>query len=215
MTYKQEFIKFAAECGVLTFGSFTLKSGRISPYFFNSGNFKTGSQLAKLGGFYASCIKENGLSPDLLFGPAYKGIPLVSAAASSLYNLYGIDLPYTFNRKEAKDHGEGGVFVGSAPKAGEKVLIIEDVITAGTAVREVLPLVTQTGADVEGMVILVDRMERGKGDTSAVQEVYRDFRIKVYPIVTVNDIIDALKSGIVSGAEHIENMLAYRAEYGV
>ncbi len=215
MTYKQEFIKFAAECGVLTFGSFTLKSGRISPYFFNSGNFKTGAQLAKLGGFYASCIKENGLSPDLLFGPAYKGIPLVSAAASSLYNLYGIDLPYTFNRKEAKDHGEGGVFVGSAPKAGEKVLIIEDVITAGTAVREVLPLVTQTGADVEGMVILVDRMERGKGDTSAVQEVYRDFGIKVYPIVTVNDIIDALKSGIVSGAEHIENMLAYRAEYGV
>lgn len=215
MTYKQEFIKFAAECGVLTFGSFTLKSGRISPYFFNSGNFKTGAQLAKLGGFYASCIKENGLTPDLLFGPAYKGIPLVSAAASSLYNLYGIDLPYTFNRKEAKDHGEGGVFVGSAPKAGEKVLIIEDVITAGTAVREVLPLVTQTGADVEGMVILVDRMERGKGDTSAVQEVYRDFGIKVYPIVTVNDIIDALKSGIVSGAEHIENMLAYRAEYGV
>lgn len=215
MTYKQEFIKFAAECGVLTFGSFTLKSGRISPYFFNSGNFKTGAQLAKLGGFYASCIKENGLSPDLLFGPAYKGIPLVSTAASSLYNLYGIDLPYTFNRKEAKDHGEGGVFVGSAPKAGEKVLIIEDVITAGTAVREVLPLVTQTGADVEGMVILVDRMERGKGDTSAVQEVYRDFGIKVYPIVTVNDIIDALKSGIVSGAEHIENMLAYRAEYGV
>lgn len=216
MTYKESFIKFMVECGVLTFGDFTLKSGRKAPYFINTGNYNTGKQLAKLGEFYAECIKENNIDVETLFGPAYKGIPLSVACASALYNKYNTEVNYCFDRKEAKDHGEGGVIVGKKLTDGEKVVIIEDVITAGTAIRQVLP-VLKAAADVNitGMVISVDRMEKGQGEYSAVQEVYNEFGIKIYPIVTVNDIIDAIKNGVVEGKEYLDKMLEYRKTYGV
>lgn len=216
MTYKESFIKFMVECGVLTFGDFTLKSGRKAPYFINTGNYNTGKQLAKLGEFYAECIKENNIDVETLFGPAYKGIPLAVACASALYNKYDTEVNYCFDRKEAKDHGEGGVIVGKKLTNGEKVVIIEDVITAGTAIRQVLP-VLKAAADVNitGMVISVDRMEKGQGEYSAVQEVYNEFGIKIYPIVTVNDIIDAIKNGVVEGKEYLDKMLEYRKTYGV
>ncbi|MBR4092475.1 MAG: orotate phosphoribosyltransferase [Oscillospiraceae bacterium] len=216
MTYKESFIKFMVECGVLTFGDFTLKSGRKAPYFINTGNYNTGKQLAKLGEFYAECIKENNIDVETLFGPAYKGIPLAVACAAALYNKYDTEVNYCFDRKEAKDHGEGGVIVGKKLTDGEKVVIIEDVITAGTAIRQVLP-VLKAAADVNitGMVISVDRMEKGQGEYSAVQEVYNEFGIKIYPIVTVNDIIDAIKNGVVEGKEYLDKMLEYRKTYGV
>lgn len=216
MTYKESFIKFMVECGVLTFGDFTLKSGRKAPYFINTGNYNTGKQLAKLGEFYAECIKENNIDVETLFGPAYKGIPLAVACASALYNKYDTEVNYCFDRKEAKDHGEGGVIVGKKLTDGEKVVIIEDVITAGTAIRQVLP-VLKAAADVNitGMVISVDRMEKGQGKYSAVQEVYNEFGIKIYPIVTVNDIIDAIRNGVVEGKEYLDKMLEYRKTYGV
>ncbi|MBQ8727232.1 MAG: orotate phosphoribosyltransferase [Oscillospiraceae bacterium] len=216
MTYKESFIKFMVECGVLTFGDFTLKSGRKAPYFINTGNYNTGKQLAKLGEFYAECIKENNIDVETLFGPAYKGIPLAVACASALYNKYDTEVNYCFDRKEAKDHGEGGVIVGKKLSDGEKVVIIEDVITAGTAIRQVLP-VLKAAADVNitGMVISVDRMEKGQGEYSAVQEVYNEFGIKIYPIVTVNDIIDAIRNGVVEGNEYLDKMLEYRKTYGV
>ena len=216
MTYKESFIKFMVECGVLTFGDFTLKSGRKAPYFINTGNCNTGKQLAKLGEFYAECIKENNIDVETLFGPAYKGIPLAVACASALYNKYDTEVNYCFDRKEAKDHGEGGVIVGKKLTDGEKVVIIEDVITAGTAIRQVLP-VLKNAADVNitGMVISVDRMEKGQGEFSAVQEVYNEFGIKIYPIVTVMDIIDAIKNGVVDGKEYLDKMLEYRKTYGV
>ncbi len=216
MTYKESFIKFMVECGVLTFGDFTLKSGRKAPYFINTGNYNTGKQLAKLGEFYAECIKENNIDVETLFGPAYKGIPLAVACAAALYNKYDTEVNYCFDRKEAKDHGEGGVIVGKKLTDSEKVVIIEDVITAGTAIRQVLP-VLKAAADVNitGMVISVDRMEKGQGEYSAVQEVYNEFGIKIYPIVTVNDIIDAIRNGIVEGKEYLDKMLEYRKTYGV
>lgn len=216
MTYKESFIKFMVECGVLTFGDFTLKSGRKAPYFINTGNYNTGKQLAKLGEFYAECIKENNIEVETLFGPAYKGIPLAVACAAALYNKYDTEVNYCFDRKEAKDHGEGGVIVGKKLTDSEKVVIIEDVITAGTAIRQVLP-VLKAAADVNitGMVISVDRMEKGQGEYSAVQEVYNEFGIKIYPIVTVNDIIDAIRNGVVEGKEYLDKMLEYRKTYGV
>ncbi len=216
MGYKQEFIGFMVECGVLTFGDFTLKSGRKAPYFVNTGNYKTGSQMAKLGEFYAKCIVENNIETETLFGPAYKGIPLAVSCACALWNGHGKDVNYCFDRKEAKDHGEGGVIVGKKLTDGEKVVIIEDVITAGTAIRQVIP-VLKTAADVNitGMVISVDRMEKGQGELSAVQEVKRDFGIDVYPIVTIEDIIDALRNDIIPGKEHLDKMLEYRKVYGV
>lgn len=214
--YKKEFIRFMAECGVLKFGDFVTKSGRNTPYFINTGEYKTGEQLAKLGGFYAQCIKENGIEVETLFGPAYKGIPLSVACAIALSNNYGINVNYCFDRKEAKDHGEGGVIVGKKLVDGEKVCIIEDVITAGTAIRQVLPVI-KAAADVEitGMVISVDRMEKGQNELSAVQEVYNEFGIKVFPIVTIMDIIEAIKDGTVAGAEYLDKMIAYREKYGI
>ena len=216
MTYKEEFIKFMVESGVLTFGEFTLKSGRIAPYFINAGNYKTGAQLAKLGGFYAECIKDNNIDVETLFGPAYKGIPLAVSAATALYNKFGIDVSYCFDRKEAKDHGEGGMFVGRTLQDGEKVVIIDDVMTSGKAMRESLPkLKSAADVNVTGMVITVDRMEKGLNtDDSAVQEVYKEFGIKVYSIININDIIDAIKNGVIEGKEHLDNMLAYREKYG-
>ena len=216
MTYKESFIKFMTECGVLTFGDFTLKSGRKAPYFVNTGNYKTGDQLAKLGEYYAECIKENNVEAETLFGPAYKGIPLAVACSIALYNKYDIDVNYCFDRKEAKDHGEGGVIVGKKLTDGEKVVIIEDVITAGTAIRQVLPILkANADVDITGMIISVDRMEKGKGELSAVQEVKNEFGISIYPIVTINDIIDAIRNGIIEGREYLDKMIEYRKTYGV
>lgn len=216
MSYKKEFVKFMWEAGVLTFGEFTLKSGRKAPYFINTGNYKTGEHAAKLGGFYAQCIKENGIHADVFFGPAYKGIPLAVTAAIANFRDNGENVNYCFNRKEAKDHGEGGVMVGHKLKDGDKVLIIEDVITAGTAIRESLPIL-KAAADVDvcGVVISVDRMEKNKSEKSAVQEVFDEFGIRVYPIVTINDIIESIEDGTIPGKEYLDAMKEYRKVYGV
>lgn len=217
MTYKESFIKFMTECDVLRFGEFTLKSGRVAPYFINCGNYKTGAQLAKLGEYYAECINEHGLKPQTLFGPAYKGIPLSVAASVALYNKFGMDCNYCFDRKEVKDHGEGGMFVGKTLEDGEKVVIIEDVMTSGKALREVLPkLQGAAKIDIEGMIITVDRAEKGlETSKTAVQEVHDEFGINVYSIVTINDIIEALENGVVAGAEYVDKMKEYRKQYGV
>ena len=218
MDYKKEFIKFMADSGALIFGDFTAKSGRKTPYFVNAGNYRTGRQIAALGEFYAGCIMGNGLAGkfDALFGPAYKAIPLCVETASALSRSHGIETSYCFNRKEAKDHGEGGVIVGYQPKDGDRILITEDVMTAGTSIRETLP-VLRAAADVEiaGIVISVDRMERGTGEMSAVQEVRRSLGIPVYPIITVLDIIAALEDGTIAGREYVGAMRGYRKEYGV
>ena len=207
---------YMVECGVLTFGEFTLKSGRKAPYFINCGNYKTGGQLARLGEYYAECIHENQIPVETLFGPAYKGIPLAVSAVIALSNKFGTDVSYCFDRKEAKDHGEGGSFVGKALTDGEKVVIIDDVMTSGKALRESMPkLKAAADVDVTGMVITVDRMEKGTGELSAVQEVKRDFGVTVYPIVTMEDIIDAIRNGIVPGKEYLDKMLEYRATYGI
>lgn len=217
MSYKHDFIKFMVDSGVLTFGEFTLKSGRISPYFMNSGNYKTGAQLARLGEFYAECIHDNGIEFDTLFGPAYKGIPLAVSTAVALYSKFGIDVNYCFDRKEAKDHGEGGLIVGKQLTDGERVVIIEDVMTSGKALREVLPKI-KAEADVvpAAMVIQADRMEKGlNSDKSAVQEVSGEFGIKIYSIVNMNDIIEAIEQEVVPGKEYLEKMIEYRKVYGV
>ena len=207
--------------GVLTFGDFTTKSGRKTPYFINTGNYKTGAQAAQLGDYYAACIQENepeGI--DCLFGPAYKGIPLAVTAAASLYREFGRDLPYCFNRKEAKDHGEGGSMVGYQPQAGDRVAIVEDVVTAGTAVRESIELFKQV-ADVKivSLFVSVDRMERGTRDCSTLDELRQDHGIAVHPIVTVREIIAYLHGREVDGKVYIDDemkgrMEAYLAEYG-
>ncbi len=217
MTYKEQFIKFMVDCGVLIFGEFTLKSGRKAPYFINTGNYKTGAQLSHLGNYYAECINANNLEAETLVGPAYKGIPLAVSTAVALYNKYGKELNYCFDRKEVKDHGEGGLFVGKQLSDGEKVIIIEDVMTSGKALRELLPKL-QAAAKVEiaGMVISVDRMERGlESNLSAVQEVLRDFGVKVYSIVTMADIISAIEDGVIAGKEYLPAMKEYRKTYGV
>ena len=217
MTYKESFIKFMVECGVLTFGDFTLKSGRKAPYFVNTGNYKTGAQLAKLGEFYAECINENNIDVETLFGPAYKGIPLAVSAAVALYNKFGKEVSYCFDRKEVKDHGEGGMFVGKKLADGEKVVIIEDVMTSGKALREVMPKLKDTAnVNVTGMVITVDRMEKAlDSELSAVEQAYKDYGVKVYSIVNINDIIDAIRNGVVQGKEYLDKMLEYRNTYGV
>ena len=222
MPYKEQFIEFMVRAGVLTFGDFITKSGRKTPYFINTGNYRTGAQAAKLGEFYADCIMENIESGiDALFGPAYKGIPLSVACAIALSNKYGRDLNYCFNRKEAKDHGEGGSMVGYKLKDGDRVVIIEDVITAGTAMRECIP-VLKSAANVEiaGLVVSVDRMERGTGNLSAIQQIKEDFGIVTYPLVTVREIIDYLYNREVDGKIYIdgamrESMENYLKEYGV
>ncbi len=216
MTYKESFIKFMVDSGVLTFGEFTLKSGRKAPYFINAGNYKTGEQLAKLGGYYAECIKDNGIEVDTLFGPAYKGIPLAVSATVAMFNKFGTSLNYCFDRKEAKDHGEGGSFVGHTLADGEKVVIIDDVMTSGKALRETLPkLKSAADVNITGMVITVDRMEKAlDNDKSAVQSAYDEFGVKVYSIVTIKDIIKAIEDGIVEGKEYLDSMKNYLAAYG-
>ena len=217
MTDKQQFIKFMVENGVLKFGEFILKSGRKAPYFINTGNYKSGAQLAKLGEYYAQCIVDNNIVAETLVGPAYKGIPLAVTTAVALAERHGVDLNYCFDRKEVKDHGEGGLFVGKQLADGEKIVIIEDVMTSGKALRELLPkLKAAANVEIAGMVISVDRMEKGlESELSAVQEVYKEFGVKVYSIVTMADIIEAIESGIIDGAEYLQKMKEYRGKYGV
>ena len=214
MNYKESFIKFMVESGVLTFGEFTLKSGRKAPYFVNTGNYNTGSQLARLGEYYAQCIKENNVQADTLFGPAYKGIPLAAACSIALSNKYGIDVHYAFDRKEAKDHGEGGVFVGYVPKAGEDVVIVEDVITAGTAIRESMAILSRLeGVKVAATFIMVDRKERGKGEKLAMEEVEEEFGFPVYSVVDMYDIIAYLEENP-ANAENVARIRNYLAVNG-
>lgn len=221
MTYQEEFITFMVRSGVLTFGDFTTKSGRKTPYFINTGNYKTGAQAARLGDYYAACLQEH-LPADTtaLFGPAYKGIPLAVSAAASLYRNYGRDLPYCFNRKEVKDHGEGGFMVGYQPQAGDVIAIVEDVVTAGTAVRESIELF-QHVADVKmrALIVSVDRMERGTRACSTLDELREDYGIAVYPIVTVREIIAFLHNRELDGRVYIDDemkgrMEAYLEQYG-
>jgi len=210
--YKNQFIKLAIEYQALKFGEFKLKSGRLSPYFFNAGVFDTGWALASLGNVYAQSYIEQGLQCDVLFGPAYKGIPLVSALAIALSSNHDLDLPYAFNRKEAKDHGEGGAIVG-APLEGD-VLIVDDVITAGTAIREAVDIIQTEGGKATGVLIALDRQEKGSGDKSAIQEVQDDYNIAVHSIIALDDLIDYLKTDERYGS-YLDSMEAYRDEYGI
>jgi orotate phosphoribosyltransferase len=216
LTYKQEFIQFMVKNGVLKFGEFTLKSGRKAPYFINTGNYKTGKQLAKLGEYYAACIHDNGLQAETLVGPAYKGIPLSVATAIALYHDYETEMNYCFDRKEVKDHGEGGLFVGKQLVDGEKVIIIEDVMTSGKALKEILPkLQAAANVQVAGMIISVDRQEKAlDSDLSAVSAAKKEFGIDVYSVVTMDDIIAAIEEGVVDGKEHLADMYKYRNTYG-
>ena len=220
--YKRKFIEFMAEAGVLTFGNFTTKSGRKTPYFINTGNYCTGGQIAELGDYYAECIHRNIPETfDALFGPAYKGIPLSVASAISLKRRFGIDVNYCFNRKESKDHGEGGNLVGYKPKDGDRIVIIEDVITAGTSIRETLPVLKATAAvQPVGLIISVDRMERGSGSKTPIAEIWEEFGIKTYPIVNVREIIDTLYNREVGGKIYLDDekkaeMEAYLEKYCV
>ena len=211
--YQRDFIRFAIDRGVLRFGEFTLKSGRTSPYFFNAGLFNTGSALAQLGRFYAAAIVDSGISFDVLFGPAYKGIPLAATTAVALAEHHDRDLPWCFNRKEAKAHGEGCSLVG-APLTGD-VLIIDDVITAGTAIREVMQIIaSQEGAKAAGVLIALNRQERGNGELSAIQEVERDFGIPVISIVSLNQVLEFLADDP-QLKQHLPAVEAYRAQFGV
>jgi len=234
MDYKSEFIKFMAMAGVLTFGDFITKSGRKTPYFVNTGKYSSGRQISRLGGFYANCIMENLRDTEglVLFGPAYKGIPLVVSTAIALCER-GIHVNYCFNRKEVKDHGEGGSLVGHKPGKSDRVIIIEDVITAGTAVREVLPILQGTGAAVEGLIISVDRMEKGAADRTgkkaghpeggfceakcadrhtAIQEIWEEYKIPTYPIVNVKEVRECLHNKPVDGKVFIDDEISARME---
>lgn len=210
--YQREFIEFALEKQVLKFGEFTLKSGRKSPYFFNAGLFNTGRDLARLGRFYAAALVDSGIEFDVLFGPAYKGIPIATTTAVALADHHDVDTPYCFNRKEAKDHGEGGNLVGS--KLEGRVMLVDDVITAGTAIRESMELIQANKADLAGVLVAIDRQEKGKGELSAIQEVERDFGCAVISIVSLTDLITYLEQQG-NNTEHLEAVKAYRAQYGI
>ncbi|KAJ3189186.1 hypothetical protein HDU85_002811 [Gaertneriomyces sp. JEL0708] len=211
--YQREFIEFAIKNKVLTFGSFTLKSGRTSPYFFNAGLFNTGNALATLGTFYAAALKDSQLPYDVLFGPAYKGIPLVSSLAIALATKYDTEAPYSFNRKEKKDHGEGGSIVGSALKG--KIVVVDDVITAGTAIRESFAIIKGEGASLSGVLIALDRQEKGTGtDLSAIQQVEKEYGVPVVSIVTLGDVLEYLQE--VGGFNTaVAGIQAYREEWGI
>ncbi|UAY91957.1 orotate phosphoribosyltransferase [Pectobacterium polaris] len=210
--YQRQFIEFALSKQVLKFGEFTLKSGRISPYFFNAGLFNTGRDLALLGRFYAAALVDSGVEFDLLFGPAYKGIPIATTAAVALAEHHDRDLPYCFNRKEAKDHGEGGSLVGS-PLQG-RVMLVDDVITAGTAIRESMEIIGAHGATLAGVMIALDRQERGRAELSAIQEVEHDYQCKVISIITLTDLIAYLAEKPEMAA-HLDAVKAYREQYGI
>ncbi|MEW6984302.1 orotate phosphoribosyltransferase [Colwelliaceae bacterium 6471] len=210
--YQHEFIEFALAKQVLRFGEFTLKSGRTSPYFFNAGLFNTGGDLARLGRFYAAALADSGIEFDLLFGPAYKGIPIATTTAVALADHHNMDLPYCFNRKEAKTHGEGGNLVGSPLKG--KVMLVDDVITAGTAIRESMEIIQSRGATLSGVLIALDRQEKGKGELSAIQEVERDFNTSVISIVTLADLITYLEDQPDMKAS-LDSIKKYRQDYGI
>lgn len=210
--YQHDFIEFALQTGVLRFGEFTLKSGRISPYFFNSGLFNSGASLARLGRFYAQAISESNLDYDVLFGPAYKGIPLASTTVVALADQHDRDVPYVFNRKEKKDHGEGGQLVGA--ELNGKVLIIDDVISAGTSVGESVEIIRAAGAEPAGVIIALDRQERGQGELSAIQQVEQTHQIPVVSIICLNDLLSYLQ-GNPELNQHLPAVKAYRKQYGV
>ncbi|MDY0206110.1 MAG: orotate phosphoribosyltransferase [Pseudomonas sp.] len=210
--YQREFIQFALERGVLRFGEFTLKSGRVSPYFFNAGLFDSGLALAKLGRFYAQALVDSGLSYDVVFGPAYKGIPLAATTAVALAEHHQRDVPWCFNRKEAKDHGEGGTLVG-APLEGN-IVIVDDVITAGTAIREVMQIIQAQGAQAAGVLIALDRQERGTGELSAIQEVERDFNMPVISIVSLQQVLEYLSQSA-ELKQYLPAVERYREDYGI
>ena len=219
--YKEEFIEFMVDCQVLKFGAFVTKSGRNTPFFVNTGFYRTGEQLRRLGGYYAKAIASKyGTDFDVLFGPAYKGIPLAVSAAASLYRNYDRDLPYCFNRKEAKDHGEGGSMVGYKPQDGDDVAIVEDVVTAGTAVRESIELFKHVAdVNIKALFVSVDRMERGTRECSTLDELRQDYGIQVFPIVTVREVIAFLHNNSIDGKVYIDDemkakMEAYLEEYG-
>lgn len=210
--YQREFIEFALNKQVLRFGEFTLKSGRTSPYFFNAGLFNTGGDLARLGRFYASALMDANIDFDLLFGPAYKGIPIATTTAVALADHHNKDLPYCFNRKEAKTHGEGGSLVGS-PLEG-KIMLVDDVITAGTAIRESMEIIQAHGAELSGVLIALDRQEKGKGELSAIQEVERDFGTQVISIVTLTDLITYLEEQP-DMTDSLATIKQYQEDYGI
>lgn len=210
--YQNEFLDFAIDVGVLRFGEFTLKSGRVSPYFFNSGLFNTGASLARLGRYYAQAVVASGLDFDMIYGPAYKGIPLASSLAIALADHHSRDVPYCFNRKEAKTHGEGGIIVGAELQG--RVLIIDDVISAGTSVRESVDIINNAGATTAGVVIALDRQERGQGETSAIQEVEKDYGLNVANIVCLDNLVEYLES-TTDEKKHLSAIQKYREQYGV
>jgi orotate phosphoribosyltransferase len=210
LNFQKEFIAYALDCDVLKFGEFQLKSGRTSPYFFNTGLFNTGAKLSKLGVFYAQALIQSDVKPDILYGPAYKGIPLVSATAIAYSQITGGDIPFAFNRKEAKDHGEGGELVGS--KLEGRVLIVDDVITAGTSVRESVDIILRAGAVPAGVLIALDRQEKAQGGLSAIQEVIGCFKIPVISIITLENIIGYIE---VHASSQLDAIVQYRRQYGV
>ena len=209
--YQNDFVDFMLEIGALKFGEFTLKSGRVSPYFFNAGQFNQGNHLSRLGQFYAQAIEASGIKFDVLFGPAYKGIPLAAATAIALNDSFNRSVPYSFNRKEAKDHGEGGNIVGH-PLEGD-ILIIDDVITAGTAIKEAKDIISANGAKTKGVVVALDRQEKGKGELSAIQEAEQNFGITVVSIINLSHIVDYLKAN--NDKNIISRIESYRSQYGI
>lgn len=220
--YKQEFIEFMVDCNVLKFGDFTTKSGRKTPFFVNTGFYRTGSQLVRLGEYYARAIKDKyGLDFDVLFGPAYKGIPLSVAAAMGISNLYGQDIRYCSNRKEVKDHGDKGILLGSPINDGDKIVIIEDVTTAGTSINETLPIINAQGnVEIKGLVVSVDRMERGQGEKSALDEIKDKYGIETTAIVTMEEVVEHLYNKEYNGKIIIDDKLKadidkYYEQYGV
>lgn len=214
--YQREFIEFSLEKQVLRFGEFTLKSGRTSPYFFNAGLFKTGGDLARLGRFYAAALVDSKVNFDLVFGPAYKGIPIATTTTVALFDQYGLDVPYCFNRKEAKTHGEGGSLVGADLKG--KIMLVDDVITAGTAIRESMEIIKSHNAELSGVLIALDRQEKGQGELSAIQEVERDFGTHVISIVTLADVVTYLKEKQDDNPElaaSLASITKYRQDYEI
>ncbi|MCJ8350658.1 orotate phosphoribosyltransferase [Moritella sp.] len=210
--YQREFIEFALEKEVLKFGEFTLKSGRTSPYFFNAGLFNTGRDLSRLGRFYAAALVDSGIEYDVVFGPAYKGIPIATTTVVALNDHHDIDAPYCFNRKEKKDHGEGGTLVGAALEG--RIMLVDDVITAGTAIRESMDIIQAHNAELSGVLIALDRQEKGNGELSAIQEIERDYGCKVLSIVTLADLVSFLADKP-EMQQHLETVKTYRENYGI